>query len=294
MARIIIVLIAAAAVSLSGCVLKSEYAAKVAELDNVRTAKIGLESKLQDIEKQLAGLKQKAADLEKEKAQFQQENDNIKSTLETSRRQLSKDVVDLKNKLSENAAHIAQLEQELAARNKEIADLKAQADQLAQEKEKAVAQVKGTYESLVSELKSEINEGQIKITQLKDKLTVNMVDKILFDSGSAVIKRNGEKVLDRVADILKTVKNQEIKVEGHTDNVPISTRLLERFPSNWELSTARATMVVRYLQGRGVIPESLSAQGYAEYQPVAPNDTDENKAQNRRIEIVLLPKSRSK
>lgn len=295
------VLMAAAVLTLSGCVVKSEYNAKLAELENVRTERIGLAEKLQWTEKQLAEQKQKTADLEKriaelekEKAQLQSENANIKSTLETSRSQLTKDVVDLKNRLSENAARIAQLEQELAAKNKEIAGLKAQADQLAQEKERAVAQVKGTYDSLVSELKSEIKEGQIKITQLKDKLTVNMVDKILFDSGSAVIKKNGEKVLDRVADILKTVKDQEIKVEGHTDNVPISARLLERFPSNWELSTARATTVVRYLQGRGVTPESLSAQGYAEYQPVAPNDTDENKAQNRRIEIVLVPRSGNK
>ncbi len=118
-----------------------------------------------------------------------------------------------------------------------------------------------------------------------------MVDKILFDSGSAVIKKNGKQVLDRVAEILKNVKDQQINVEGHTDNVPISSRLLDRFPSNWELSTARATTGVRYLQERGVPPTVLSAQGYAEYQPVALNDKEENKAQNRRIEIVLVPRS---
>ncbi len=301
MVRRTLVLLAVLTLALSGCVWKSDYTAKLAELEGVRNEKIGLEDKLKGTEKQLADQKQKTADLEKQKAELekekaalQQENANIKSTLETSRSQLTKDVVDLKNKLSANTTRIAQLEQELAAKNKEIADLKAQADQLAQEKEKAVAQVKGTYDSLVSELKGEIKEGQVKITQLEGKLTVNMVDKVLFDSGSAVIKKNGEKVLDRVAEILKNVKDQQIKVEGHTDNVPISSRLAERFPSNWELSTARATTVVRYLQGRGVPPEYLSAEGYAEYQPVAPNDTDTNKAQNRRIEIVLVPRSGSK
>ena len=116
-----------------------------------------------------------------------------------------------------------------------------------------------------------------------------MVEKILFDSGSAVIKKDGKKVLDRVADILKTIKNQQIKVEGHTDNAPISSRLADRFPTNWELSTARATTVVRYLQERGLDPALLSAEGYAEYRPVAANDTDDNKAKNRRIEIVLIP-----
>jgi len=74
------------------------------------------------------------------------------------------------------------------------------------------------------------------------------------------------------------VKEQKIKVEGHTDNVPIGAGLVEKFPSNWELSTARATTVVRYLQERGVPPTFLSAEGYAEYQPVAANDTDENRA----------------
>lgn len=305
MVRRMMVVMAVAALALSGCVLKSDYKAKLAELEGVRNEKAGLEDKLRGTEKQLADQQQKTADLEKqkadlekqkaglekEKAALQAENANIKSTLEANRSQLTKDVVDLKNKLSANAARIAELEQQVAAKDKEIAGLKAQADQLAQEKERALAQVKGTYDSLVSELKSEIKEGQIKITQLKDKLTVNMVDKILFDSGSAVIKKNGKQVLDRVADILKNVKDQEIKVEGHTDNVPISARLLEKFPTNWELSTARATTVVRYLQERGVPPTVLSAQGYAEFQPVAQNDTEENKAQNRRIEIVLVPRS---
>ncbi len=295
---------------LSGCVLKSEYQTKLTEIDGLRKNVAGLEDKQAAAEKSLAEEKQKNADLakkladleqakaalEKEKAALQQENNNIKSTLESKRDQLSKEVVDLKNRLNENTARIASLEQELAGKNKHILELKEMVDQLTkeknvaiEEKEKAVSQVKGTYDSLVSELRQEIKQGEVQITQLKDKLTVNMVEKILFDSGSAVIKKEGKKVLDRVADILKTLKNQQIRVEGHTDNVPISSRLADKFPSNWELSTARATTVVRYLQARGVDPGVLGAEGYGEYQPVAPNDTDENKAKNRRIEIVLLP-----
>jgi chemotaxis protein MotB len=290
-----------AVVMLSGCVAKSDFVAKVAELDGVKKDLASLDEKQKGTEKSLAEEKKKSDELakqkeqlEKEKAALQQENANIKSTLELSRSQLSREVVALKNKLNENNARIKALEDELAEKNKEIAQLKAQADQLAQEKERAIAQVKGTYDSLVTELKHEIKQGEIQITQLKDKLTVNMVDKILFDSGSAVIKKNGEKVLDRVADILKGIVKQQIKVEGHTDNVPISSRLAERFPSNWELSTARATTVVRYLQGRGVNPGALSAEGYAEFRPVSPNDTDEGKSANRRIEIVLIPQEVSK
>jgi len=289
MRRNVALLMLVAVVALSGCVAKSDFLAKVAELEGVQKEKTGLEEQNRAKDKDIAGLKQQVSDLTKQKEQLEKENANIKSTLESSRSQLSKEVVALKNKIDENAARIKVLEDDLAAKNKQIAELTAQADQLAKEKERAVAQVKGTYDSLLTELKQEIKEGQIKITQLKDKLTVNMVDKILFDSGSAVIKKNGKQVLDRVAEILKGVKGQQIKVEGHTDNVPIGAGLAEKFPSNWELSTARATVVVRYLQERGVPPTFLGAEGYAEYQPVAANDTDENKAQNRRIEIVLVP-----
>ncbi|MDC4226214.1 MAG: OmpA family protein [Candidatus Manganitrophus sp.] len=93
-----------------------------------------------------------------------------------------------------------------------------------------------------------------------------------------------------MSDILKNVKENSIRIEGHTDNVPIGSKLAGKFPSNWELSASRATQVVRYLSELGVSPENLSAVGLAEYQPVAPNDTPEGKQRNRRIEIVLYPK----
>src|SRR5512139_2535492 len=260
---------------LSSCVWKSDYKAKLAEIDGLQQNIAGLEDQNRSKDREIAGLKQQVSDLtmqkerlEKEKEILKQENVDIKSTLQASRNQLTRDVVSLKGRVNENMERIAALEADRAAKEHQIADLNARAEQLAREKDQAVAQVKGTYDSLVAELKSEIKEGQIKITQLKDKLTVNMVDKILFDSGSSVIKKNGKQVLDRVAEILKGVKGQQIKVEGHTDNVPIGPGLADRFPSNWELSTARATTVVRYLQERGVSPSLLSAEGYAEYQPV--------------------------
>jgi len=279
----------AAAVMLSGCVAKSDYLAKVAEIDGLRQEVAGVEDRKKSAERALAEEKQKSGDLEKkvaelekQKAALQQENANIKSTLEAKRDKLANEVVSLKNQVSENANRIAELTATVDRLNK-------QKQLLAEEKERAISDMKHTYDSLVSELRQEISDGAVQITQLKDKLTVNLVEKILFDSGSAEIKKNGKKVLDRVADILKPLKNQQIKVEGHTDNVPISSRLADRFPTNWELSTERATTVVRYLQERGVGPSLLSAEGYAEFHPVAANDTDENKAKNRRIEIVLVP-----
>ncbi len=297
------VAILAALLMLSGCVMKSDYLARVADIEGLKKTGEGLEKALaeqqqknEELTKQKAELEKQKTDLERQKANLTAENAMIKSTLEAKKNQLSREVVDLKNKQAENSARIRTLEDELLARNNQIAGLTAQMALVSQEKETAIAEkeralagVKSTYDSLVSELKQEIKQGEVQITQLKDKLTVNMVEKILFDSGSAVIKKNGTKVLDRVAEILKGLSGQQIKVEGHTDNVPIGPGLAEKFPTNWELSTARATTVVRYLQSRGVGPAALSAEGYADYRPVSPNDTDEGKAKNRRIEIVLIP-----
>jgi chemotaxis protein MotB len=317
MRQITVVAVLIGSLLLSGCVMKSDYLARVADIEGLQKDKAGLEAKnkatetalaeqqkkneelakqKEELEKQKAELEKQKADLEKQKANLMAENAMIKTTLETKKDQLSREVVDLKNKQAENSARIKTLEDELVAKNNQIAGLTAQVTQMSQEKEaviaekeRAIAGVKTTYDSLLSELKQEIKQGEVQITQLKDKLTVNMVEKILFDSGSAVIKKNGTKVLDRVAEILKGLSGQQIKVEGHTDNVPIGPGLAERFPTNWELSTARATTVVRYLQGRGVSPTVLSAEGYADYRPVSPNTSDEGKAKNRRIEIVLIP-----
>lgn len=166
-----------------------------------------------------------------------------------------------------------------------VSDLKQEAARVA-ELEKATA----TYEDLQKKLEKEIQEGKIQLKEMKNRLTMTMVDKILFSSGSADINKDGKLVLDKVTTILKDIKDKRIQVEGHTDNVRIYSAIKTKYPTNWELSTARATQVVRYLQESGGIdPQFLSATGYAEYQPVATNDTDEGKAMNRRIEIVLLP-----
>ena len=168
----------------------------------------------------------------------------------------------------------------------------AKVTELSQKAEKAdqLEKATQTYQDLTKKLEKEIQDGQIRITEMKNRLTMTMVDKIIFPSGSAEISKKGKEVLSKVVAILKDVQDKRIQVEGHTDNVKIVSSLKKRFPTNWELSTARATEVVRYLQEAGGIdPHILSATGYAEYLPVASNDTDEGKLKNRRIEIVLLP-----
>lgn len=175
------------------------------------------------------------------------------------------------------------LEEELNAKVSELTKTR-------REKEEEIEQIRTAKDSLISHMKNEIDNNQIQITQLADKLKVSIVDKILFPSGEADITDEGLQVLERVGNVLKKVEDKIIRVEGHTDNVPISTRLQKEFPSNWELSTARATNVVRFLQETVEIdPSRLEAVGMGEHQPIAPNDTKETRAQNRRIEIALLP-----
>jgi chemotaxis protein MotB len=109
---------------------------------------------------------------------------------------------------------------------------------------------------------------------------------VLFDSGQAVVKKEGKATLAEVAAILKDIRDRQFQVAGHTDTAPIRT---SAYPSNWYLSTARAIRVVEVLVDGGVAPQSVSASGYGEFDPVAANDTAENKAKNRRIEIVIQP-----
>jgi chemotaxis protein MotB len=139
-------------------------------------------------------------------------------------------------------------------------------------------------------MKGEIDKGQVTISELRGKLTVNMVDAILFDSGKAEIKPEGLVVLGKVIEILKSVNDKAIRIEGHTDSNPITGTLAQRYPTNWELSSARAITVARYLQKQAIDPTLLSAAGFGEFKPVADNASAEGRAKNRRIEIVLVPK----
>jgi len=136
-----------------------------------------------------------------------------------------------------------------------------------------------------------VQKGQLQVKQYKNMLTVDVAEQLFFDSGQASLKESGKEILKKVGDTLKGYDDKVIRVIGHTDNVPIAKNLQKIFPSNWELSAARATTVVRYLQEVGVPAERMIASGRAEYAPVAPNDSADGRQKNRRIEITLVDRS---
>jgi chemotaxis protein MotB len=205
---------------------------------------------------------------------------------EAARNQLSQDL----NKLQTQTAYLKNINLQ---QQENIRALK-----LELEKRRSVIQLQGkviqllddTKKTIETSLKDQIAAQEIEVVEVDDRLKVIFIDKILFDSGSVEINPGGKELLRIMAGSLKEANDHEIVVEGHTDNVPLSAALRKRFPSNWELSTARAAAVARFLQREGGIrPERLSARGYSFYRPVASNKAEEGRHQNRRIEIILGP-----
>jgi chemotaxis protein MotB len=206
---------------------------------------------------------------------------------------LTADANALRDQIRANEGTLSQKEAELRASRDKTSECQALVDELSKSKKKLEAakaeleKKSGEYEQLASALRGEIDAGRIELTELRGRTSVKMKDKILFGSGSSGIGAEGKVALRKVADALKLLQGKLIRVEGHTDNVPTNSG--GPFPTNWELSSARALAVVRFMQESGVDPTRLSAAGFAEFQPVAANDTPEGRGQNRRIEIVLVP-----
>lgn len=266
----------------TGCVTSKKYEARLGDINALTAENTRLGEKLYETGYKLKNEIAAREALESDVARLVAEKEELTRT---------KELLMVANKdINKSVAEISQEKlMAIKERDRIIAELTQDKMDAIKERDRVIEEQKHSYDSVVSELTEEIKKGEIQVKQLKDKLTLTMVEKILFDSGKADIKTNGKKVLDRVADILKTINNKQIRIEGHTDNVPIGAGLVEKFPTNWELSTARATTVVRYLQGKGVSPAFLNAAGYSKYSPVESNETEEGKAKNRRIEIVLVP-----
>lgn len=259
-----------------GCVSKSEYmktvdAANALEVDNAR-------------------LKNELADAGRRNEQLTADRAELERLLTARSGELGKSIAELRQRVQGLESDKARLEGDSARLEGEKMRLAQELADAQKAREEKVRELSSTYDRLVEQMKGEIAKGEVTISELKGKLTVNMVDAILFDSGKAEIKPAGLVVLGKVIEILKSVNDKAIRIEGHTDAVPISGTLAQRYPTNWELSAARAINVARYLQKQAIDPALLSAAGFGEFKPVAANDTVEGRAKNRRIEIVLVPK----
>jgi chemotaxis protein MotB len=309
-------LIAAAALGIapflaSGCVTKGEYMKQVQAADQMDRELAGLKARYNALVEENNGLKSDLASVSKERAELDQ-------VLRARSDELSRTIADLRQRIAALGAENTRLMRDLADERKakdEAQRAREDAERARQDAEKIrddaekgrdeaqrardaaqrakedkLREVSSTYEQLLDKMKNEIAQGQVTISELKGKLTVNLVEAILFDSGRAEVKPGGLVVLGKVIEILRTVKDKAVRIEGHTDNVAITPSLAQRYPTNWELSAARAINVARYLQKQSIDPTNLSAAGFGEYKPVADNSTPEGRAKNRRIEIVLVPR----
>ena len=265
--------LAAAAAWAAGCVTSGKYEQKQREAD----------AYARDLATQRDEGKRLAAEREAalaEGAALRADRDLVRKDLEETRAARDEAKRDLESALGK--AHGA--EKTLAEERAKLAAAK-QAELDRQQKE---------FEQARQSLQDQIAKGDVELKRFRDRVIFGMSERVLFPSGSATLGRSGSEALKKVASAIQEMlgkaegegRHRLVRVEGHTDNVPIAT---ERFPSNWELSSARATAVVRFLEGAGLPREKLWAAGFGEMWPVATNTAPEGRARNRRIEVVLVP-----
>jgi chemotaxis protein MotB len=194
------------------------------------------------------------------------------------REQLEKENRELSDRLGITQSERGELAKGMKATEKELAELRKQRE-AAEKRLQAFRDLKQRFASLV-------DTGKLKVAFRKGQMVLELPSGILFPSGQAELSKAGQAALGEVLDILLEFKDRRFVIAGHTDAVPIKSR---KFKSNWELSTARALSVVQFMIGAGFPSESVGAAGYGEFDPVAPNDSEDNRQLNRRIEIILVP-----
>jgi chemotaxis protein MotB len=202
------------------------------------------------------------------------------STTRDKSEELAAEAAALRDRIAALEGDRAKLASNLSATQKEMDELRRAHTQAEQRSE--------LYRTLVTKLRSMIDAQTLGVEIRKGKMVVKLGDQILFDPGRAELKTAGAAALRQVAAVLREIPDRDFLVAGHTDNRPIRA---STYRSNWELSTARAVTVVQFLQTEGVDPRRLAAAGYSEFDPLSDNIATDTRAQNRRIEVVVMPKS---
>lgn len=263
---------------LSACVKKSTYRSTLDALEQSRAERSDLEAEMD----------RRAAAAEAARRRWEATRDSLEARVEEL--QADSTELDLRrgemtSRFEEARDEVHRLETLLDQRGSEYRRLQQRLDQLAAV-EREVRERNRIYQEVLGKFQSLIDAGQLSVSISRGRMVINLPQDILFQSGSATVGSDGRETITQVAKVLADLPDRSFQVEGHTDNVPISTA---QFPSNWELSTARALSVVRLLVQGGVPPQNLSGAGYGEYQPVASNADAAGRRRNRRIEIVMLP-----
>jgi chemotaxis protein MotB len=200
-----------------------------------------------------------------------------------------KKIADLDKSLADCGKEKDTLNNRIGSLENNLTDKQQQLNQCnlaAKEKIKKLEEKTENYENLTKSLQGEISKGQIELTNLKGKLTVKMKDKVVFASGSTKVAPEGKDALKKIADALKDMPDKAVLVQGHTDNVPPGPK--SPYADNWELSLARALAVTKLLIEFGIDPTRLEAAGLGQFQPIASNDNEDGRSQNRRIELGLV------
>jgi len=260
MKNIIIISLGLVALLTTGCVTKGTHEATLAELGKTKDSLITAQSK---IDKQGEDIKTQQLEIEQNLEQISKTNSEL-SKLEENKLALQKDFAASQELLNSSEAQLEtmrQIEAETKKRNE-------------------------IYARFVNELQKMIDGGQLTVSIEKGRIVINLPDNVLFATGHSNVNPEGKEALKQIAAVLKEFSDRSFQVEGHTDNIPMKS---SRYPSNWELSTARALNVVHLMVQEGVDAKNISAAGFGEFQPRADNETKEGRALNRRIEIIMLP-----
>ncbi len=224
-------------------------------------------SKYEELEKKYKSTDAQKGDLQK---QLEQSNSKIE--------EMRLLITELQNQLGNTSRDKSKLQASVKEMQEAIADLTKRK----QETEKRIKE----FRDLTSKFKKFIDTGRLSVKIMDGRMVVALNSDVLFSSGSARLSKDGSAAIEEVALLLASIPEKKYQVEGHTDNVPIRTKV---FPSNWDLASARSLRVLKKMIEAGLSADRISAASFGEYNPVASNDTKEGRQQNRRIEIIIVP-----
>lgn len=266
---------------LPGCVSSGKYETALAEIDTMQQSLGSAQEEINRNRRQINITEQELETARTEIAAAQDKIQQKQKLLE----QTSHELETAKNQVLTTQSDLKVLEEKKIALQKELSDSRSQLATL-RRIEAETQRRNEIYAQFIERLKTMIDGGQLTVSIEQGRIVINLPNNVLFNSGSARLNSDGNKALTQIAGVLSQFSDRRFQIEGHTDNNPIRST---RFPSNWELSTARALAVVHIMTDLGVAAENISAAGFGEFHPRADNNSGEGRRLNRRIEIVMLP-----